>query len=204
MIAFILFILTIFFCLILNEIIFRKFHIPVSFSRKLVHIASSLIVFAMPFFLIKNEIIAIALFFAVLLFIARRKNIFSSVHSVTRKTLGEVFLPLGVAISAFFFLPKQILAFQFGILIMGISDAFASIIGEKFGRHIVKIFGHKKSFEGSFVFLVASIIIGMFFLGFDYWIIFLSIILTIIELFLVLGLDNLILPTAAALLFIFH
>jgi len=121
---------------------------------------------------------------------------------VERKTFGEVFLPLGVILCATFFVPKNILAFQFGILIMGISDALASLFGERFGKHIIKVFGHKKSIEGSLAFFISSVIIVLFFtqrLG--YQIVLIPLILTLIEFFSVLGLDNLILPIAGAFLF---
>ncbi|MDD2731685.1 MAG: hypothetical protein PHI53_00625 [Candidatus Pacebacteria bacterium] len=199
MFASIIFFLIILFGLILNEFVSRKFLIPAHFSRKMAHIFSALIVFAMPFFLSKNEIIIIAVIFAIILFLTRRKNIFSSIHSVERKTFGEIFLPMGVALCAFCFLPQKTTAFQFGILIMGISDALASIFGEKFGKHIIKLFGHKKSIEGSAVFFISSTIIALFFTsGFNYCIFSVAIILTFTELVSVIGLDNLILPVLGA------
>jgi dolichol kinase len=201
MIASIIFFLIILVGLILNEFISRRFLIPVSFSRKIAHVFSSLVVFCMPYFLVKDEIIAVSLTFALLLFFTRNKNTFSSIHSVERKTFGEIFLPMGVIICALIFLPDKAVQFQFGILIMGISDALASIVGGKYGKHGFKIFGHKKSLEGSGAFLISSLIIVFFFTGkLGGNIIFIPVILTLVESFLILGLDNLILPMVGAYL----
>jgi hypothetical protein len=57
MIASIIFFLIILVGLILNEFISRRFLIPVSFSRKIAHVFSSLVVFCMPYFLVKDEIL---------------------------------------------------------------------------------------------------------------------------------------------------
>lgn len=201
MIASIIFFLIILVGLILNEFISRRFLIPVNFSRKIAHVFSSLVVFCMPYFLVKDEIIAVSLTFALLLFFTRNKNTFSSIHSVERKTFGEIFLPMGVIICALIFLPDKAVQFQFGILIMGISDALASIVGGKYGKHGFKIFGHKKSLEGAGAFLISSLIIVFFFTGkLGGNIIFIPVILTLVESFLILGLDNLILPMVGAYL----
>ena len=201
MLALILFIVLILSFIILIEIVSRKYSIPSSVSRKLSHIGAALTASVMPIFLSRNEIIIVGIFFTILLFSTRRTNIFSSIHSVQRRTFGEIFLPLGIIFSAILFLPENIMAFQFGILIMGISDAIASLIGERFGKHIIRIFGQKKTIEGSVAFLISSIIIAFFFVdGLDYRVLVISFILTVVELLLIAGLDNLILPIAGAYL----
>lgn len=201
MLALTIFAVLILFFLVFVEFLSRKYLIPSAVSRKVSHIGAALAVFVMPIFLTKNEIILIGISFAILLFLTRRTNIFSSIHSVERLTFGEIFLPLGVILCAVLFLPEKRLAFQFGILIMGISDALASLIGERFGKHIIKIFGHKKSIEGSLAFFISALIITFFFVyKLDYRILFIPIILTIVEALSVAGLDNFILPVIGAYL----
>jgi len=201
MLALILFIVLILFFIILIEIVSRKYSISSSVSRKLSHISGALAVSVMPIFLSRSEVIIVGMFFAMLLFSTRRTNIFSSIHSVQRRTFGEIFLPLGVVSCALLFLPENKMAFQFGILIMGISDALASLIGERFGKHIIRIFGQKKTIEGSVAFFISSIIIACFFVpGLEYRVLIISFILTIVELLSIAGLDNLILPIVGAYL----
>lgn len=201
MLSLLLFTTTLLFFLFVIEFFSRKYLINPSISRKVSHVGAAFIVYLMPLFLTRNEVIIIGSFFAVLLFFTRKTNIFSSIHSVERRTLGEVFLPLGVILCAAIFLPEKRLAFQFGIMIMGISDALASLVGERFGKRVIKIYGHTKSIEGSTVFFISSIFIFYFFTHrTDYMALLVPIVLTVTESLLIVGLDNFILPIAGAYL----
>src|SRR5882724_1386289 len=94
------------------EIIKRKFTLSTNITRRVVHLGSALIAVFAPLFLSREVIIWTCLFFSVLLFFGRRTSFLSSVHDVERKSFGDVFLPLGEAISAAIFLPNSIHAFQ--------------------------------------------------------------------------------------------
>ena len=187
--------------LLVVEMVKRKFAVRTDISRKLAHVGASLIAFATPFFLSKWEIVSICIIFSAVLFYTRQTNFFSSIHSVERKTFGEVFLPIGIALCAFFFLPEEVTAFQFGVLILGISDALAAFVGERFGKHSILLFGSKKSVEGSFAFFVSCLIISSFYVpNIDHQIFAVVFALTLIEFFLVFGLDNVVLPSIGAYL----
>jgi len=152
-------------------------------------------------------------------------NVYRGVHSIERKTLGELYFPIGVALSAFIFLPASaptlvsgqanIVLFQFGVLVMGFADTTAAIIGVHYGKHKftfvdprAKIFGagaSKKSVEGSSAFFVTTFLILLFFNFFSIEIklsgfLVLPIVLSFLELILSFGLDNLILPVVASFL----
>lgn len=189
-------------CLIVsNEFIKRRFSLPIYITRKIAHFGGALIAFLSPLFLSQKEIILLSLIFAVVLFLTRRTKFFSSIQGVDRDTLGEVFLPMGVALCAFFFLPAEIKSFQFGILVMGVSDGLAGLIGEGFGRRYFKLFNSRKSIEGTCVFFLTSFVLTVLFASnFDYRILVIPLILTIVEFFLEYGLDNLALPILGAYL----
>ena len=183
------------------EIIKRQFLLSTNTTRRITHVGAALIAAASPFFLSKSIIVLACIFFAGLLFFGRRSNIFSSMQNVKRYTLGEVFLPLGEAFSAMVFLPHGIREFQFGVLVMGISDALAGLAGERFGTHKITIFGTTKSIEGSLVFFVSTLFITfLFFPTFSYPLILIPLILTLVELVLGYGIDNLALPIVGAVL----
>ena len=185
--------------IICNEIIKRKFLVPVYISRKIAHLGGSLIGFMTPYFLNLNETIITCLIIATLMLITRRSSLLSSVHSVKRSTLGEVYLPIGILICALMFIPHDVKAFQFGMLIMGVSDAMAGLIGERFGNHPFKVFVGKKSIEGTSAFFVSSLILTTVYASsFDYRILVIALALTPVELLLEFGLDNLALPIIAA------
>lgn len=182
------------------EVAKRRFAIKPDISRKIAHVGAALIAYAAAFFLSKLEIVSISLIFAGLLFFTRRTSIFSSIHSVERRTLGEVFLPIGIAICALFFLPAKIAAFQFGVLVMGISDTLAALVGGKIGNHSFRIVNGRKSIEGSFAFFFSSLILALFVSRLDYQSALIALILTGAEFVLVFGLDNLIVPILGAYL----
>lgn len=186
------------------EFIKRKFSVSVDITRRLIHVGTATVAAVSPFFVTKEMIVFVSIIFAGVLFIGRMYNLFSAVHSVKRYTFGEVYLPLGVAITAFFFLPQNIQAFQYGIFIMGISDAVGGFIGEKFGKRTLTIFGSNKTLEGSISFFLCSVIItAIFYPMFGYWLVLTPLVLTFVEVIFVYGLDNLVLPIVAACLFQF-
>ncbi|MFA5644383.1 MAG: hypothetical protein WC928_02535 [Patescibacteria group bacterium] len=177
-----------------------------NFSRKIIHILSAIIILFFPYFLSLELIIFVCLLFSFLFALARFFDFLPIINKVRRLSLGEVFYPLGIMISAIFFLPDDILAFQFGVLVLGFSDALANIFGGLFGTYKIKIFGGAKSLEGSLVFLLTTIILSIFFKGdfallnFDKYFI-VALILTLLEFSLFFGLDNLFLPFISAYLF---
>jgi dolichol kinase len=62
--------------------------------------------------------------------------------------LGLVYYAVSWTILAFFFFDQPWII-AVGIVAMSYGDGTAALIGEKFGKHKYRIFGDKKSFEGS-------------------------------------------------------
>lgn len=183
------------------EVAKRQFRLSADITRKATHVGAALIAAASPLFLSPTVIVISCLFFAGLLFVGRSSSLFSSIQDVKRKTYGAVFLPLGEAFSAIVFLPQGIREFQFGVLVMGISDPLASIIGERFGRHNFTILGNRKSIEGSLAFFLSAVIITfIFYPAIGLPLILIPLLLTFVEIVLGYGFDNLALPVVGAML----
>lgn len=185
------------------EITKRKLSLSPNITRRVSHIGAALIAAVSPLYIDKNLIVFACLGFTLVMFLSRRISFLSSIHAVRRNTLGEVFLPLGEAFSAAIFLPQAIVAFQYGVLVMGLSDAFAGFVGEKYGKHQINIFNNRKSLEGSLTFLLTTIFLTLLFVpnpGFH--LIFIPLALTLIELLFGYGIDNLVIPIVAASLFL--
>lgn len=183
------------------EIAKRQFSLSSNFTRRATHVGAALIAAASPLFLNKIVIVLSFLFFAALMLVGRRSTLFSSIQDIKRNTFGEVFLPLGEALSAIVFLPQGIREFQFGVLVMGISDALAGLIGERFGKHQLTILGNRKSIEGSVAFFVSTLCITFLFSPmFGLPLILIPLLLTFVELVLGNGFDNLALPITGAVL----
>ena len=189
------------------EIIARRYRINTESSRKFVHIIAGVAAAFLPFGLTFPQIVVLALIFIPIMLISRNANLFSAIHKVSRRTYGELFFPLAIALTALLF-PHR-LPYMFGILVMALSDGFASVIGLKYGRRLYIIWHSRKSYVGSSMFLIISALLGITILivnglAFAHAIfagLVLAGVLTVIEAALPYGLDNLVLPLLGALLF---
>lgn len=189
--------------LVLVEVLKRKSFISNDLSRRLAHIGAGAINMVAPLFVSHVAIIIVNILFVGLLLVGRNTDYFSSIQTTGRKTYGDVYFPLGVIVAAVVLLPDNVTAFQYGVAIMGISDALAGLIGERWGRKRVSIFNNPKTFLGATVFYVSSLAITITLAPqLLVTVLLLPLILTIVEFLLVFGLDNLVLPIVAGLLFL--
>ena len=192
-------------------------------TRKVAHVAAGAAIFFFPYFLSKVEILAILGSAAIVLLLTK---LFTNAVPILKKydfigtfaiapslleaneyaTWGEVYFPIGIIISATVFLPENIAAFQFGLLILAFSDALAAIVGTIHGKHKIRVFGSTKSFEGSLSFFLTTVAITIaIILPTGKFTIAKSVgaagALAIFEIMLAFGIDNLVLPLAASYIF---
>lgn len=185
------------------EVVRRKSFISNDLSRRLVHMGAGAINVVAPFFVSHIAIIIVNIIFAVLLLAGRNTGYFSSIQTTNRKTYGDIYFPLGIIVAAAILLPDNVTAFQYGVAIMGFSDALAGLVGERWGRNPMYIFNNRKTLTGAFVFYLSSLVITFIFVPQVLPVIFiLPLILAGVEFVLVYGLDNLVLPVTAGLLFV--
>ncbi len=174
-------------------------------ARKLVHVAHGLAAASWPFFVSMHMIILVEVVFILACSIARKFNLFHDLRSVYRLTWGEFFFPLGVIAVAL--LNPTEWVFAAAMLHLGLADAAAAVVGTRYGKHAYKVFGHKKSIEGSLAFLLVSVVITL-------WVVMatpfgvnnvvmlmvvLPILATVSENIGVLGMDNLLIPLVVTL-----
>ncbi len=198
-----LFIVIFFAVFLAVEAVFRFFRLSADLTRKAAHVASGVLVLFFPAYLSKGEIVLLALFFAGVLVVTRLLHWFPSIHGVRRTTMGEILFPLGIALSALVFLPDALRAFQFGVLVLTFSDAFAAFFGSRYGKRKIRIGKHEKSLEGTIVFFLTTVVIGMFFGVSPIQMVPSAAALALVELVLVFGLDNIALPLLAGFAFYF-
>tara|TARA_B100000470_G_C19594960_1_gene303939 strand:- start:127 stop:627 length:501 start_codon:yes stop_codon:yes gene_type:complete len=159
----------------------------------------------MPFFIDKIGIMILSGLFIVLFVLSRNFGIFSSIHEVSRKTIGEFSMAAGVGISAAVLLPSGIIAFVYGMLILSFADTSANIIGSKWKIWEFKIMSQSKSIGGSIAFFLCSIMISYFtahYVGLDIkldMLLIFCLILTLIEAVHIFGLDNLSIPVISGI-----
>ncbi len=195
------------FIFVVVELIAARLRPPSEVSRKLSHVLAGIGAAALPFILSFPQIVLLGLLFVPAVFISMRSNMFRSIHGVSRLTYGELYFPLAIAVCAFLF--PDTLFFMYGVLVLGVSDALASLIGTRYGSKKRRSKKGGKTIAGSMAFFVSAAIIGaglLMTVGVTpvvpaiIWAIIVAIILTFIERHSHKGLDNLTIPIAAGAL----
>ncbi len=127
-------------------------------SRKAVHVFSGIIALTFPYYIHSHWVVlGLVGFFGLLMFVTKRTHLLSSVHEVGRKSYGSLYYPL--AIYLIYLLASHTLVLYFtSILVLTVSDAFAALVGKKYGTIKYEIEGNIKSLEGSICFFFLSFI----------------------------------------------
>lgn len=137
-----------------------------------------------------------------------RIAILPSINGVGRKSLGTFFyaVSFGVLIAYFWSLNQPEYA-VIGVLVMTWGDGLAALIGQRFGRHIYKLWDVQKSWEGSLTMAIASYVVSsLILLGVQgnigqTWTVPIAVALvaTLLEAFSKYGIDNLTVPVGSAI-----
>ncbi len=190
----------------LSEFAWKKAHIQGEVARKFVHITSGVFIAFLPFWVDYNWIKILAIGFVLANIVNRYIDFFHAIHSVRRKSWGDVLFGVGVFAVALFE-PSPWL-FAVAILQVSLADGLAAIAGVTYGKKHGKyyLFTQPKTVIGSSVFLVVSaLILATGFILSSYiadplqlWpvLAMLPLMLVCIENIAVFGFDNLALPLA--------
>ncbi|MCU0550581.1 MAG: SEC59/DGK1/VTE5 family protein [Leptolyngbya sp. Prado105] len=119
--------------------------------RKVVHIGTgNIILIAWGLNIPVWVIIAASVFFSILTLLSYYFPILPNINSIGRKSFGTFFyaVSIGVLAAWFWAIGKPEFA-AIGILVMTWGDGCAALIGQRFGKHPYRLWGMKKSWEGS-------------------------------------------------------
>ncbi len=174
----------------------RRWKVEPELARKSAHVSSALVAATLPWFMSFPAIAVLALLFVPFMLVSRRLDLFPAVHAVERSTLGEMWFPLGVALVALA-VPEGG-PYAYGVLVMGLSDAAASIAGQRYGHRAFRIAGAWKTYAGSTAFFLTTLALTVVSPASLPAALGLSAALTLVEAALGGGTDNLVLPVAAA------
>lgn len=145
--------------LIISEKVMNKYP---TFSRKFLHIMVGNVIFILPLFTSKFVMtFIVAAPFILLTFLMSPYSPFKLNDRISSSGhgLGLVYYAVSWTILAFFFFDQPWII-AVGIVAMSYGDGMAALIGEKYGKHKYRIFGDKKSFEGSiamFLVIIATL-----------------------------------------------
>lgn len=190
----------------LSEVAWKKARIRGEVARKFVHITSGVFIAFLPFWVDYNWIKILAVGFVIANIVNRYVDFFHAIHSVRRKSWGDVLFGVGVFAVAWF--EPSAWIFTLAILQVSLADGLAAVAGVTYGDKHGKyyLFTQPKSIIGSSVFLVVSaVILAVGFVMSSYiadplqmWpvLVMLPLMLVCIENMAVFGADNLALPLA--------
>jgi dolichol kinase len=182
--------------LCLAEILLRSQRMPAEYSRKLVHVGSCAAVLVLLSFCSLREIAAVAGLFTVILSAGRATSFWRSLYGIERRSFGELFFPLGVGVAAL--AAPSIRSFAAAMLILGISDTLAALVGQRYGSP-----GHRlpgagaKTLVGSAVFCASAAAIMLACGVYGFWYVpVAALATTVVELYSPRGSDKQTIPMA--------
>ena len=138
----------------------KKTNIKSETIRKFIHICVGSVVSICPFIFKSNiQLILLSLLFIGLNSITIKFNLFQSINSTSRKSLGTIFFPFSILILSFFFWEKPI-SLILSVLVMTLADPLATIVGKN-GLTTIIPWRDKKSRRGSLAMFGATLLIIM-------------------------------------------
>lgn len=141
--------------LLINEYLWKKRILKGEAARKFLHILIGTFGAFWPFFMTYQQITFIAFSAIVFIIIIRNSQIFRSIYSVKRKSLGDIIAPATIGILAT--IEPSKLVFTAAVLHIALADGLAALIGSKYGKNnSYKILWNHKSIIGTLTFMVAS------------------------------------------------
>ncbi|MFN2525482.1 MAG: diacylglycerol/polyprenol kinase family protein [Actinomycetota bacterium] len=141
------------------ELVARNRSLRPELGRKLAHISCGILAAALPFFLPFSAIVLLAAAFVPFMVASRRLGLFPLVHSAERSTYGEIYFPIGVLLVAAL-VPYRV-EYAFGVLVLAVADALASLVGQRYGRRTYELLSATKTYVGSAVFLCTTMALGL-------------------------------------------
>ena len=174
------------------ERLVRTRNVPTEITRRVAHVLAclfALLVHAvLPFWLF----IVCSVVFAALMWLSRHFHVFTSIHKVRRRSLGDVYLPLGIGVAALLG-GSDAAVFVAAVLILGLADVAAGLVGDY-------LRSSRKTWWGSGAFLGVSVIV-LALCGFGLVsVIVVALLATATERYSPLGTDNISIPLVVAAL----
>lgn len=126
-------------------------------TRKLVHLGSGFACLTFPYLLSSPlTVLAMAVGMTIFFRLASHFEFLESVHGIDRSSRGSEYYPLAVFLT-FLLTGDQPWIYFASVLILGVADAFAALVGSRYGRLRYTVQEDRKSVEGSAVFFLIAI-----------------------------------------------
>jgi phytol kinase len=196
--------------LALGEGLRRVLRLSVEFTRKFVHIAVGMIAF--PLVLLFREwywAIIPPLVFILVNYVSYRRQLFLGIETGEKNQLGTVYFPISfsILIPLLWSQPALLVA---SLMPLTWGDAFAAVLGKRWGAHTYRVFGQTRSLEGSLAMFafsyvatsLALIAFGQPLASAFFWGFLTAVVATLVEASSPWGIDNLTIPLTSALVLV--
>jgi len=134
----------------------RLGHPEAEWTRKFVHLAGGIVCLLFPF-MIRSPwvVLAMALGLTGVFALAARTGALRSLHAIKRPSRGVEYYPLAVWL-VFLLTVDRPWLYVSAVLVLAVGDAFAALVGSRYGVIRYEVEEDHKSLEGSLVFLVIT------------------------------------------------
>jgi len=197
------------FLVVILAMLVSKLGVQKKYSRKLVHILVAFEWVILTYFFGAGSIhfLAVCLLFTLLLFIDYKMKLVPAMSSEGDNAPGTVYYGVAMSVMAVvtMFIPEMSYPFGIGVFCTSFGDGLAAVFGQSIKKHNKKIYGNK-SLVGTLVNLIVCFLVPFLFCiiyGVEleiYHCILIAVFAAELELLTGLGLDNIILTVAVALL----
>jgi len=178
--------------LVAAEVVARLFRLPEFAARKMLHVTACLAVVLGAIIADYRAFVWTGLIFTAVM-AATRLLPLATLAAMRRKSLGEVFFPVGVAVSAL--IAPDARAFVVTMLILGLADTAAALAGRRVRSPSLL---WDKTLAGSVAFFVTASVLASFALPWP-WALAVAAASTVAEATCPKGSDNLAIPVVTAL-----
>jgi phytol kinase len=139
-----------------TEMIHRRWHPPAEWTRKAVHVGGGLLAMAFPWVFGSPLTVAVlCVVVGALIAIAGRLGWLTGVKGVERKSRGEIYHPIAIAL-LFLLARERPIFYVVSLWTLVVADAAAALLGRSYGRHTYAVEEDRKSLEGSMIFFFVA------------------------------------------------
>lgn len=144
----------------------KRFGWRAEVQRKIVHIGAGLYALFLPWMFTDKWPVLMLLAITIVVMLVLRLPMLSSrgigatLHSVERRSYGDLLLVLAIG-TVYLLADKQAILYVLPLAILALSDAAAALTGTTYGRNFFSVEDGKKSVEGSVAFFITSFCLSM-------------------------------------------
>jgi phytol kinase len=187
----------------------RRFaHAQPEMVRKVIHIGTGNVILIAWWLKIPAWAgISASILFSLVTLLSFRLAILPDINNIGRKSLGTFFYAVSIGVLISLFWQTHAYCAVIGVLVMTWGDGLAALIGQRWGRHVYKLWEMQKSWEGSLTMTIVSYFISSSILLvvqgniWQTWLVSgaIALIATGLEAFSKWGIDNLTVPLGSAI-----